>query len=350
MPTTTTRKKPARKSTKSEVSTHPLAHLIPPMSEYESFQDRYVFGDMTDFDYIDMAYNGSESDDGSTHRYNLLIEGHTGSAKTTLIRAWAAKHQRPLYTISGAGSLDTDVLIGGPGIDANGKIRPFVPGVLVECMIYGAIVMVDERNYIPPKQFGRFNSLYDSRKTIMLPEAAGSGWCATCGLYNDADRIEAARRAVVLAHVTGKGSPTPVECEHCGSSFHSDYVVAHNDFFIVDAQNPGYVGTYETNEAARNRYQCVLEYNYSPTVEAGMLWSSKLIEFAENLRSRLGTDVSVPLGTNRLLDFEQIALNTGFEVACENLIMYFPSQDRPHIRQTLEQYAPEIMQQIEAGR
>jgi len=330
---------------------HPLAHLIPAMSEFESFQDRFLFGSMTDFDYLDMAYEGTEvgsEDSTRTMRYNLLIEGHTGSAKTSLIRAWCAKNQRPLITISGNGSLNTDVLIGGPGFDANGTIRPFVPGILVLGMLYGAVVMVDERNYIPPKQFGRFNSMYDSRRTLMLPEAAGSGWCATCGLYNDANRIEEAQRKLILSHINGDGA-TEVLCEHCGNQFHSDFVVAHKDFFVVDAQNPGYVGTYETNEAARNRYHLILQYDYSEVVESQMLWSTKLIEFASGIRARFGTDINVPLGTNRLLDFESIAINSGFDIACENLVAYFPEEDRGPVRSALGQFASSIREELEAA-
>jgi hypothetical protein len=350
--TTTTKKKPATKRPAAKPAAtpiHPLSHFIPDASLVDAYIDRAVVGDKTGFEFLDMAYLGTTDQAesaGRASRFNLLIEGPSGSAKTTMVEAWAALHQRPVLTISCHSDIDTDALIGGPGIDTNGNIRQFVPGPLVQFMMYGGAVVWDEQNYASPKKMGRFNSLFDRRRTLMLPEAAGTSWCSTCGLYNDPDRVEQERRALAVAHTTGKGAAKPVLCEHCNQHLHSDFVKAHPEFFVISVQNPGYVGTYEMNEAQRNRYNICMNFDYDPAVESELLWSSKLLEFADNVRSRLGTDVSLPLGTNRLIDFEFIAMTEGIGIACENLVSYFPEEDRAAIRTTLEQYVPEIIKEL----
>lgn len=348
MTTTTTASKARRTKAPAPTTntTHPLAHLIPAKEVYlDGYVHRLIRG-VVDFDYLDQVWEGT-----GTFAYNLLIEGPTGAAKTSLIYAWCAAREIPLLPISGFKSIDMEQLIGGPGF-FNGQLRGFVPGELVQAMQYGAVVLFDEKNYIPQKAMGRFNSLTDRRKTLEVKEASGSGWCATCGLYNDPEVIEKAQSAVILKHIGKRKAAAPApKCSHCGEPFQSSIVTAiAGKFMVVATQNPGYEGVYEDNEAQRNRWDEVVKFDYDDEVEKNLLWSPSLMSLASQIRSRYGTDFRTPLGTNRLIHFEQVALNEalGLGFACEGLIDYFQPDEQPAIKELLELHITNIEADLSA--
>jgi hypothetical protein len=343
MATTTTT---SRKATKRSASTpaaapvHPLASLIPDPATYlDGYVHRTIRG-VNDFDYMDQVWEG----DGNA-AYNLLIEGPTGAAKTSLCYAWAASRGIPLLPISGTKAIDMEQLVGGPGIIGS-ELKSFVPGVLVQAMQYGALVLLDEKNYIPQKAMGRLNSLLDRRKSLEVKEAEGSGWCASCGLYNDVEAIAKAQEAVILHHLgKRKAAAKPPVCKHCGEVYQSTIVTAlAGKFMVVATQNPGYEGVYDDNEAQRNRFHEVVTFDYDVEVEKDLLWSDGLMALAAAIRGRYGMDFETPLGTNRLMHFEAVALNEklGIGFACEGLVDYFQPSERAAVKELLEMHLSQI--------
>lgn len=344
------RKRPPR-TTEPEldpVDMHPLSYLIPPISAYETYSDRQLFGDVNDLTWLEAAWDGYEVQDGTIRRPNVLVEGPTGAAKSSVLRAFCALHRIPLLTISGYAGVDLDALIGGPGMAPDGTIKMFVPGPLTLALIYGrCVIEVDEMNYIPPKELGRFNSLFDARRSLSIPEAVGTGFCTSCSLFNDPKRIEEERAQAILAWLgKGKGGDR-ILCEHCGEVFNDAVVIAKPDILAYATQNPGYEGTFPINEAMRNRFSFIMEWGYNSDAERQLLWSEALVEFAGDIRSRYGTDFVTPLGTNRLMEFEAVALSSlGFGPASEMLINSFAPDERDAVRRVLEQYAPQIIAQL----
>ena len=321
-PTTPTKTiKRTRKATTEPVSTHPLAAHNPPMSSYENYISREVYG-IEDFTIIDVAHEQQQA---------VLIQGPTGAAKTSFIEAYAAKKRLPLINISCEAGIDFDSLIGGPGYDGSGKVRPFIPGTLPLGLLYGAVFNVDEVNALPPKRTAGWHSMFDYRRSLDIREAVGSGWCASCGLYNDADKKRAEEEQQVLLYLgKRKGAAKPILCDMCGEQFQSMHIKAHPDFIAIGAMNPDYEGTYQMNEAFKNRFGKVLEWGYLEKIEKELLWSPTLIGIANKLRSRIGTDIHTPVGTNRLIQFEDDALREelGLGFAVDNFIHYFAPDER----------------------
>lgn len=318
---------------------HPLAALIPNREYYvNKYEGREVSG-LADVDILKHAMS---------LRHNVLIEGPTGAAKTTMVYTFAAMHDLPLVNIPCNSGLEADSLIGGPLPNADGSINPFVPGDMTLGCLYGAVLYFDELNMMSPRVSAAFHGMADARRVLTVKEAAGSGWCASCGLYNDAQEKAEQQKEVLLAKNRGE-SVKPVLCDFCKKRFQSTVVKLHDDCFIVGTYNPGYEGTYPLNEAWKNRFGIVMVIDYDREVEERCLYSKSLIEMANDIRSRyLRGDVRSPVGTNKLMEFEEFALdeNLGFSFAMENLLSYFHSEERSAIKKVMEEYSNRIYREL----
>lgn len=272
-------------------SGHPLAAYVPGPMEYIP---RTVAGveDMTIIAEIHRK------------RENLLIEGPTGSGKTTFIYAYAAAAGLPVINVPCNGAIDTRTLFGGWSPTEDGGYA-FAPGELVLGVLHGAVIILNEVNFAPPKILATLFGLLDRRRTLYLPEAAGSDF------------------------------PTMIK--------------AHPDVMIVADFNPGYEGTRPLNKAFRNRFKHKWKMGYSPEVEDALLCSASLLEMAVKLRKRVEAgDLFTPIPTNALMEFEDNAWSEtlGWDYAIYNFLNTFSDEEVPVVNEVLALYADRIKAEL----
>ncbi len=274
-------------------SDSPLAHLIPVGKFGTGYINRKVAGSVLDVDVLDTARRTLK---------NVLIEGPTGSAKTSLVFAYAARENLPVVTVACNGAVDLRALLGG-WVPSSGGEFTYAAGDIFEVVKHGGILYLDEVNFLPPKIAAVLYGLLDGRRTLYLPEAAGSD------------------------------VPTVVE--------------AHDDFFVVASLNPGYLGTRPLNPAFRNRFTIKLDWGYNDEVEAKLIKSPSLRELAVRLRERVTAgDLTTPVPTNVLMDFEEIVGELGFEFAAENFTNNFDVTERPVVVEVLAVYRDRIVSEL----
>ncbi len=217
-------------------------------------------------------------------RHNLLLCGPTGSAKTSFVYAYAAKVGLPVVNVACNGGTDVRQLLGGWHATPDGGFA-FSEGPLVKGVREGAIILLNEINFMPPKIAASIYGLLDRRRTIYIPDAEGSG-CET-------------------------------------------QVTAHKDTLVIADYNPNYIGTRPLNEALRNRFALKVNWDYEPAVEEELVQSLSLLEMAGKLRERVELgDLVTPVPTNLLMEFEELATtfgnkfgeSVGFNFAVDNFI------------------------------
>lgn len=276
-------------------SESPLAHLIPVGKFGSGYINRTVAGGRLDMDVLDAARR---------EKMNVLIEGPTGSAKTSLVFAYAARESLPVVTVACNGAVDLRALLGGWTPSGAGEFD-YAAGDIATVVEHGGILYLDEVNFLPPKIAAVLYGLLDGRRTLYLPEAAGSD------------------------------VPTVIE--------------AHEDFFVVASLNPGYLGTRPLNPAFRNRYTIKLDWGYDSTVEAKLIKSEALRELAVRLRDRVTAgDLTTPVPTNVLMDFEKLVRVLGYEFAAENFTTNFDPTERPVVTEVLAVFADRIKAEVPA--
>ena len=275
-------------------SKHPLAHLIPPVW----FQNDYIgrkIGGVQDFDILDAAFD---------MKHNVLIEGPTGSAKTSLIYAWASKRGLPVVNVPCNGAAEPRSLFGG-WVSTPGGGLIFVRGDLYLAAQYGGVGYFDEVNMMPPRIASVVHGLFDKRRQLTVMDAAGSE--------------------------------------------HPTVVDAHPDFFLFGAYNAGYTDTFDLNEAFKNRHAFKLVWGYSRSVETELVNATSLIDMADDLRRRVddGT-LRTPIPTNMLIEFEQFYKRPGlgFGFAVEMFLNAFHADERKAVQEVVRAYTKRIRDEL----
>lgn len=100
-----------------------------------------------------------------------LIIGPKGTGKTTLVRKFASKMNKELYSVNFSLRTRESHLIGSKTLD-NGDIS-FVEGILVKSMRDGSLLYLDELNAAEPDVLLRLDEALDDRKQLVLKEAEG---------------------------------------------------------------------------------------------------------------------------------------------------------------------------------
>lgn len=269
---------------------HPLAHLIPDAMFADTYVGRKI-GKVDDLVVMDKAFEA---------RHNVLIMGPTGSAKTSMVYAFAAKRGLPVVNVPCNGAAEPRQIIGGWTPTPEGGFD-FVPGDATLAVEHGGIIYLDEVNMTPAKILAFIHGLLDRRRTLNLPEASGSSY------------------------------PTMVQ--------------AHKDCFVVGACNPGYEGTRPLNAAFKNRFAIKLQFPYDKSVEKKLVESVSLLEAANKLRDAyVNGTLSSTVSTNMLLEFEELILDMElpWEFAVENFAAAFEPQDSATIHDIFKLFAERI--------
>ncbi len=145
---------------------------------------------------------------------NILLEGSTGSGKTTLAEYLAYLFTKPMRQINCSVDLDAEALLGYKTLSyhENKQTIDYIEGPVVSAMTNGEFLYIDEINMAKPETLPILNGVLDYRRRITNP-------------------------------------------------FTTEVVFAKQGFCTIGAINLGYVGTVPLNEALKNRF-VILEVPY----------------------------------------------------------------------------------------
>src|ERR687889_282725 len=126
---------------------------------------------MMEINYLD--WNNAIEILSKAHETGLfaLIIGPKGTGKTTLVRKFASKTKKELYSVNFSLRTRESHLIGSKTLD-KGDIS-FVEGILVRSMRDGSLLYLDELNAAEPDVLLRLDEALDDRKQLVLKEAEG---------------------------------------------------------------------------------------------------------------------------------------------------------------------------------
>lgn len=99
---------------------------------------------------------------------NLLLQGETGTGKTTLIEQVAARLNWPVFAIGCHGGLEFQELIGRVTLTEDGSTG-WADGPLIAAMRVGGIFLLDEMNFLKPEVAGGLNTVLQAT-AYTIPE------------------------------------------------------------------------------------------------------------------------------------------------------------------------------------
>lgn len=353
----------APKKASTMAFTHPLSHMVP---DKELFADDYVgrkIAGRTDEQILESALE---------YRMNVLIEGPTGSAKTSFIYSYAAKNGMAVVNVPCSQEVDVRSFIGGWQPRYGGGFQ-FVPGRLLLGAVHGnTIGYFDEVNAMHGRIATLVHGALDKRRRFTVEDGAGSGWCAECGHQNEAKldsiatwvdevkeefrhlgQLPAESRSVVaqqiISNLAERHLKFPSMCAKCGKQLQSTEVACSSTFMVVAAYNEGYGDMRQLNEAFKNRFQFQIHFDYSPTVEKTLLDSPALAEIARLLREAVKTgDLTTPISTNSLIEFEMFSGDTklGLPFAIENFVARFNKGEQKAVSEIIKQFQAQLSSEL----
>lgn len=269
-------------ATRKKTSEFPpeLQALIPEPWYYDNYISREVSPGVSEFDALEAAHSIG---------YNVLIDGPTGSGKTSGTYAYAAMHKLPIYSVPCNGAADPSTLFGSYVPDeARGSGYVWRDGPVTLFARHGGVLLLNEVNFLPPKVAATLYGLFDKRRTISLID-------------------------------------------------HGEVIVASAKLLLVADYNPDYEGTRPLNQAFKNRFGVKMHFGYSEETEDALVHSKTLREIAEQIRvqHREG-NIETPPATNMLLEFETLAQTVSFNFAIDNFCAAFTSEEIMSVRKVFD--------------
>jgi MoxR-like ATPase len=260
-----------------------VAALIPDPRIADIYTPRYPFG-MHEFDLFDQARD---------LRHNILLAGPTGSAKTTVARAYAAARGLPFVSVEFNGGMDVATVLGHTTITDTGGVE-WVDGEVTLVARYGGIDLLDECNMAPPRFAAAFHGALDDRRRMTLVD-------------------------------------------------HAETVRLHRDCLNIGAYNDtDYYGTTALNQAFNDRFAIQLQWGYDDNVEETRVGrhSQAVLEVGRTLR--MTDDIETPVSTRALEDFIKHARALGVDAAIGLFSNKFHAAERTIVFRTLEAQASNI--------
>lgn len=267
-----------------EVQSQAQIATVPDKKFLETYVTRKV-GDLTEFEIFEAAYR---------LKHNVLIEGPTGTGKTSSILAYAAYKNLPFYSVSSSNGTEPTQLFGKYIPDGNGGFV-WQDGPVTDLVRHGGVLLINEVNFIP-----------DRVKTVLF------------GLLDKRRKIE------LVDH-------------------QSEVIYAPDNFIVFADMNPDYEGTRPLNKAFRNRFATQLHFDYDTSIEARLVASKSLLELAKQLRDQIAQGLfDTPVSTNMLIEFEEAARELSVAFAIHNFVNHFPQDDRAAIKQVFDTWHSNI--------
>jgi len=267
-----------------------LSHLIPPMEFAEEYVTR-SFNGVKDIDVLRYAYEA---------RQNTLLFGPTGPGKTSLILAYAAIDKRPLVTVQCNGAVDPSTFWGGLAVDAvTGGLKGWQDSDITHVIRHGGILYLDEVNFLHAKVAATFHGLLDKRRQITILD---------------------------------KGN---------------ELVVASPKVQVICAYNPDYEGTRPLNPAFKNRFRIKLRFEYDKEVEQELICCPVMLDVADKLRTaHKSGDLDTPVSTNMLIEFEELAVDLGYDFSLANFLNAFTEEERAAVTEAIDMHSDDIKSQV----
>lgn len=264
--------------------------MVPGEEVYKHYKGRKLPGGITDMDFL--AYAQRE-------KLNILLQGPTGSGKTHVSRAYAAKTRQRYYSLPCDVSIDPTSLFGKLTPQDDGSFA-WVDGPITEMVRYGGVLNISEVNFMPPKIAAALYQLLDSRRQLTLLGRSG------------------------------------------------EVIDANPNLLIVADMNPNYRGTQQLNAAFMNRWPLKISWDYDSKVEAALVESKTLREIGRKFRAMFGTDLRTPVSTNMLMEFERFCLELGLDFAVPNFVQSFQPDEMQAVAKVFELSATELAAEIHA--
>lgn len=217
-------------------------------------------------------------------RENVLLVGPTGSAKTTVARAFAASLGLPFVAVECNGAMDPGTVLGRVTIDETGEPH-WVDGDFLLVVRYGGVILIDEINLAHARITAAFHGLLAVTRRISVPEAG-------------------------------------------------ETVKANPNLIIFAAMNDRYQGTVRLNEAMANRFAMPLDWGYVREVEAILVPSTTLLDTADGIRSL--AEIKTPVSTNALQEFVRHHVRYGWQTAVDLFVGRFDASERAAVARALE--------------
>ena len=201
------------------------------------------------------------------------------------MRAWAAQEGLAYGAVPCNGAADSASMFGGHTQDEDGRWH-WQDGVVTKLVRHGGVLDLDELNMARPSVMAVLHSLLDKRRSITLLDNGG------------------------------------------------EVVKAHDDLMIVASYNPDYAGTFELNEATRNRFELKFPWDYDDGVESVLIpESATLRKMAKDLRAKQQQGViDSPIPTNLLMEFIAVAEDIGLDFAVANFVNNFRDDEQEAVR------------------
>jgi cobaltochelatase CobS len=99
---------------------------------------------------------------------NLMLSGPTGAGKTSFIEQFAARLGWGVIRVACSKSLELQEIVGRVSINSDGSTG-WVDGPAIRAMKEGAILLLDEINFLDPGQVGGMNTILDGG-SFLIPE------------------------------------------------------------------------------------------------------------------------------------------------------------------------------------
>ncbi len=257
---------------------------VPDKKFLEEYVTRKV-GNLSEFEIFEAAYR---------LKHNVLIEGPTGTGKTSSILAYAAYKNLPFYSVSSSNGTEPTQLFGKYIPDGNGGFV-WQDGPVTDLVRHGGVLLINEVNFIP-----------DRVKTVLF------------GLLDKRRKIE------LVDH-------------------QSEVIYAPDNFIVFADMNPDYEGTRPLNKAFRNRFATQLHFDYDSKIESRLVSSKSLLELSGQLRDQIAQGLfDTPVSTNMLIEFEEAARELNVAFAIHNFVNHFPQDDRAAIKQVFDTWQSNI--------
>lgn len=306
-----------------DASTADMAQaFVPNKSVLNGYESRRAMGDKSEFDVFDFAFD---------HAMNVIIEGPTGTGKTTAVQAWAAKRGLRFGSLSSHAGADHTQMFGRVNQNEDAKAGEplfyWKDGLVTDVFRNGGVLLVNEMNFLPERVASVLFGPTDSRRALTLMDRDGE--------------VIMAHRPTTYKRVGDKIIDITCWCDDpSGADCKSKWVLMVGDF------NPDYEGTRNLNKAFRNRWAIQMVFNYDPEVEKMLVKSDSLRQVATDIRN--DDSYETPVATNMLIEFETIALGLGIDFAAQNFVNHFLDDERGPIKLVLDAYKLNIDAELNA--